>query len=75
VSLFNCVTCGQLFAQERNSQEICLDCFGSQEQEFQVCKNHLKTNSGITLQDLSKDTRIPIKKIMSWIREGRIRMS
>jgi acyl CoA:acetate/3-ketoacid CoA transferase beta subunit len=45
-----------------------------QEQEFQLCRDYLRKHPKVTLQEVSENTGIPLKIMMSWIREGRLRV-
>ncbi len=75
MSLSNCVRCGKLFAQIRISDMACNDCFNLHETEFHLCKDYLIDHPAATLNELSVNTGIPMQRISSWIREGRIQIS
>lgn len=74
MTLLNCTRCGHLFAQERAAQEVCRNCFALEEQEFQLCRDYLRRHPKVTLQEVSENTGIPLKRMMNWIREGRLRV-
>jgi hypothetical protein len=74
MSLSNCVRCGKLFAQHRTSDMACENCFTVHETEFLLCKDYLRDHPAATLNELSVNTGLPLQRLASWIREGRIQV-
>lgn len=70
MNLGNCPRCGKLFA--KTGRDICNNCHQELERDYEKCVDFLRKNRGVTLQQLSDDTEIPVKQITRWIREGRI---
>ncbi|MBB6671525.1 TIGR03826 family flagellar region protein [Cohnella nanjingensis] len=70
MDLANCPRCGKLFA--RHFRDICPNCHGQLEKEYEDCVQFLRDNKGATIQVLSEETGVSIKQITRFIREGRI---
>jgi flagellar operon protein (TIGR03826 family) len=70
--LDNCLYCGRLFVKEHS--DCCLDCFKEIEIEFHVVSRFLKDekNRAATVDWVSKCTDVPVKRIINFIRDGRI---
>jgi hypothetical protein len=54
---------------------VCQECAKEEETSFQKLKEYLDKNSHNNITTVSKDTGIPIKRILKYIQEGRITMS
>ncbi|THF80812.1 TIGR03826 family flagellar region protein [Cohnella fermenti] len=70
MDLANCPRCGRLFA--RHFRDICPNCHGDLEKEYETCTEFLRKNKGATITILSEETGVSIKQITRFIREGRI---
>lgn len=70
--LDNCRICGTLFMKDYT--DYCLDCFKNIEQEFQLVNEFLKNddNRNADIHEVSHFTNIPVKRIIHFIRDGRI---
>ena len=75
MSLNNCKNCGKLFLQEGFLIDLCKECFDQRENEFRILRDHLNRYPGMPIPEVSERTGIPISKILSWVREGRIKQS
>jgi flagellar operon protein (TIGR03826 family) len=70
--LDNCRICGRLFLKDHT--DYCLDCYKKIEQEFDRVVKFLKieSNRNATVEIVSENTKVSVKRINSFIREGRI---
>lgn len=68
--LRNCPDCGKLFV--RLNRNLCSDCAEKEEEEFEKVRLYLKENRGISVDKASEETGVETKKIIKWVREGRI---
>ncbi|RUS42595.1 TIGR03826 family flagellar region protein [Cohnella sp. AR92] len=70
MDLANCPRCGRLFA--RHFRDICPNCYGDIEKEYETCTDFLRKNKGATITELSEETGVSVKQITRFIKEGRI---
>lgn len=68
--LRNCPACGKVFV--KISKNLCPDCIEKEEKEYEVVRKYLKDNPGASVEEISEITGIDEKKILRWMREGRI---
>lgn len=69
--LNNCRICGRLFLQYHS--DYCLDCFNKIEQEYKYVANFLsEQNRYATIEEVSEQTGVSLKRIANFIRDGRI---
>lgn len=70
--LDNCRICGRLFLKDHTA--YCLDCYKEIEQEFDRVIKFLKIeqNREATVEKVSESTDVSIKRIINFIRDGRI---
>lgn len=70
--LTNCGICGKLFI--RSYAECCLDCSQEIEKDFKSVNHFLRIekNRNVTLEELSDATKVSVKRLADFIREGRI---
>ena len=66
----NCRKCGKLFA--KISSSICQDCVKAEEEQFSTLKNYISDNPMATLPEIAEKTKIHPKRIMQYLREGRL---
>ncbi len=66
----NCPKCGKLFS--RGLKPICPECEKAEEDLFQNVRQYLSDNPGAKMEDLSRETGVSLKKIMRYLREGRL---
>ncbi len=69
-SMRNCPKCGNVFTYIKTP--ICPDCQEKEEQIFETVRRYLKDNPNKTLQEVADETEVSIKKILKYIKEGRI---
>ena len=70
MSLINCPECGRMYI--RNSFDMCESCKASEEAGFTAIKEYIEENNSCTLVELTDATGVSIKKILGYIREGRL---
>lgn len=71
-NLSNCEQCNKIFIKVH--KPICSDCLKKVDIEYQKCYEYLRKEKGksITIYDLSEATKVSVKLINEFIREGRI---
>ena len=72
MEMANCLRCKKLFP--KFSDPICEDCKKSEEELFKLVKEWLDENPKSTVLTISQETGAPAKKIMQWLREGRLEL-
>ncbi|PKM82412.1 MAG: hypothetical protein CVU89_05255 [Firmicutes bacterium HGW-Firmicutes-14] len=72
-NLSNCPECGKVFV--RMSKNLCPDCIDQEEKEFEEVRAYLKDNPGASVEEISGVTGADEKKILRWMREGRLEVS
>ncbi|SDS98480.1 flagellar operon protein TIGR03826 [Paenibacillaceae bacterium GAS479] len=70
MNLDNCPRCGRIFA--KNFREVCPNCIREIDREYEDCRDYLRKNRGATINELSEQTKISIRQITKFIKEGRI---
>ena len=73
MQLVTCVMCGKLF--QTIDKKVCPLCAKKEEEYFTAVKKHLKENPGIRLDDVVKQTGVPVSLMRIWQREGRLKVS
>ena len=68
--LRNCPVCGKVFV--KINRNLCPDCIEKEEKEFEVVRKYLKDNPGASVEEISEITGVDEKKVLRWMREGRI---
>ncbi len=69
----NCPKCGRLFAKV--SSKICPICEKEEEAIFQKVKAYLDENPGCIMAELLEATGVSAKKVLRYLREGRLVVS
>jgi len=59
----------------RVNAPLCPDCIKDEEVAFQKLREYLNDNPSNRIATVSKDTGVPMKRILKYIQEGRIEMS
>ncbi len=67
-----CEDCHHLFETDDEKSTKCLECIRSYEQNRQICRNYLQDHQGASISEISRETKIPIKRIKHLIKEGAI---
>ena len=70
LNVINCTRCGKVCM--RNVSELCPACQKELDKQYELCLEHLRENRGLSLQELSDATEVPVKQIIRFIKEGRI---
>lgn len=74
MELKNCKVCGDLFLHN-NGDVICSKCLKKDEEEFGIVKSFLWDNPKATLPQVVDNTGVSEKKIIRYIKEGRIMLA
>lgn len=70
MDLRNCIKCGRVFAYQ--GFEVCSRCLDDEEADFKKVKEYLYDYPGATVIEVSEETGVSEKKILRYLREGRI---
>lgn len=66
----NCNRCGKVYI--KNNYGLCPKCIQGLESQYEACLTYLRQNHACNIQELSDATEVPVKQIVTFIREGRI---
>lgn len=66
----NCVECGKLFLDPRS--RVCLDCVRRHEREFEQIYSYVRDNPGCSVDDVVRNTQVARKRVLQFVREGRL---
>ena len=66
----NCPRCGRLF--NKIVSPVCQSCEKLEEEQFQELRHFLEENPLATITECSDATSVPTKRILRYIREGRL---
>ncbi len=69
----NCPKCGRLFA--KMASKICPICEKEEEAIFEKVKAYLDENPGCTMSELLEATGVSAKRVLRYLREGRLVVS
>lgn len=69
----NCPKCKKVFAYTRSP--LCSTCEREEEQLFEKVRDYIKENPICTLSEVASATKASSKKIMKYIKEGKIEIS
>lgn len=69
----NCPRCGKIFNYV--SRPVCNECHKKEEDSFKKLKEFIDENPDCTLSGLSDGTSVPPKRILRYIREGRLEIT
>jgi flagellar operon protein (TIGR03826 family) len=67
----NCSRCGRIFTYD-GINRLCPRCRKQDEEDFINVREYLYDNPGATIQMVSEDTGVDSKKILRFLREGRL---
>ena len=70
MEMANCLRCRKVFTKFK--EPICEECKKKDEELFVQVKTYLEENPVSTIHQISVDTGASTKKILSWLREGRL---
>lgn len=66
----NCPRCGRLF--RKILSPVCPSCEKLEEEQFKNLRDYLEENPAATITQCSEETGVPTKRILRYIREGRL---
>ena len=66
----NCPVCGGLFLFR--GKNLCPACIEKEENDFQVLRKFLEENPSATVEEITQETGIEVKKILQFLKEGRL---
>ena len=66
----SCANCERAFAYDDN--DLCPKCRYEDDGDFKIVKEYLYDNPGADIKRVSDDTEVEIKKILQYLKEGRI---
>ena len=69
----NCPRCGRIFT--RVSAPICSDCEKADVEKFEEVRVYVKENPHSSAQEVSEECEVPIKRLLHWVREGKLEIS
>lgn len=70
MQLRNCPICGKIFVY--NMKKMCPDCAKKDEDDFEKVRDYLYENPGATIEEVSEQTEVDTKKILEFLKEGRL---
>ncbi|GHV41045.1 hypothetical protein FACS189490_07200 [Clostridia bacterium] len=73
MEMVNCPKCGRVFS--KGSEPICDDCLKKEEELFERVRTFLEEYPESSLDQVSTATEVSPKKIMKYIKDGRIEIS
>ena len=73
MEIVNCPKCGKIFTRILNP--VCSSCVKDEEKVFEKLKEYITENQECTLSELSENTGVGPRKILRYIREGRLEIS
>ncbi len=65
----NCPECGTIVPSR---DALCADCRAALDEKFQAVRDALARNPGMDLTSLAKETGVPEKDILKFLRQGRL---
>ena len=66
----NCPRCGKVFV--RVIESICDACIKKEEHLFERVYDYIKENPDKTIQEVSDECEVSVKRILQYVRDGRI---
>ena len=73
MEMSNCLRCKKLFPKFK--EPICEACKKKDEELFERVKGYLEANPTSTVVQISAETGASAKKILTWLREGRLELT
>lgn len=74
MAIKNCPKCKKIFSPVGGSV-ICPECVKAEEEEFEKVRTYLRDNRGADINVVSDETGVSTKKILKYLREGRLEVS
>jgi ribosomal protein S17E len=69
----NCPKCGKLYSDEVGI--VCVKCTKEEADSFEKVRRHIKDNPNMSITEVSEATEVSRKKIIRYIKEGKIEIS
>ncbi len=69
----NCPKCGKLFTY--SNYPICPACKKDEDEKFELLKSYINDNPSCSMIELSENTGVTMKRILKYIKEGRLEIS
>jgi len=69
----NCTRCGKIY--QYDGFKICPSCRKEDEEDFIKVKDYLYQHPGANLQEVHEGTGVDVKKIIEFLREGRLEIA
>ena len=66
----NCSRCGKIYAY--NGINLCIQCRREDEEDFKKIKEYIDENPGANISEVSDATKIESRKIIEFLRQGRL---
>ena len=66
----NCNRCGKIYAYD--GFNICIQCRREDENDFKKIKKYIDQNPGAAISEVSEETEVDTRKIISFLRQGRL---
>lgn len=73
MNIRNCKRCGKIYTYDGFS--ICINCRKEDEHDFQKVKEYLEEYPGANIMEVSEATEVEARKIIEFLREGRLEIS
>jgi len=73
MEMANCLRCKKVFPKIK--EPICEECKKKDEEMFSKVKAYLEEHPTSTVQKISTETGASTKKILAWLREGRLEIA
>lgn len=70
MNIKNCTRCGKIYAYD--GFKVCLQCRREDEEDFKKVKEYIYENPGATISEVSEETEVDSKKIIEFLRQGRL---
>lgn len=70
----NCSRCGKIFTHSYGPV-ICKECSDYEENDYQKIKEYVWNNPKCSTVEVAEACNIPVKKLLTWIREGRLQVA
>ncbi|SFR64608.1 hypothetical protein [Anaeromicropila populeti] len=71
-NISTCARCGKLFQYSGIGLNICQKCKEIDEKEFNLVKEYIYDNPSATVKDTVLNTGVSVRRIRSFLREGRL---
>lgn len=70
VNIRNCKRCGRLYTY--NGIDLCPECYRQDEEDFVKIRDYIEMHPYATMIEISRETQVTVKKIMEFLKEGRL---